>query len=593
MKPTHLLLLLLIACKSDPSKSGTTPCDTAAILALRSCVTAVSDAHGACLASGDSLCAADDPTTSTALDDLRSTVLSTCSTDDLLDRSAADYAERLVFACEQNAEMLVGRVAGGPHAAVWANADADTRECLESARDALTGMVEIAVVDYSVCLGQPGCTESTVNDARDGVENVTTIEINADCPNLGDWLPTSAAELVARSAQQADCLAITARPEAAELGAHCGPSEVDFDAPRGEWTQVVFEGGEHGTRCGDGSDYAFWIRPAPEGYPLDNVLIGLEGGGVCVFNDDCAARKAAYPELFSALDNTPPEGVGGIASTTGDDSAFANWTHVFLPYCTQDVHAGGGVDEDLGSLVVSRYGAVNARAAVTQVRDWMWREIDNDPSRPEGYRPDNVHALFGGWSAGSYGTLYNYAWMLDELGWPHTTAFPDAGLALDNGEPLGVRALGALKIPEWGTLPLLPPYCFEGDCAVGTIIAEALSPRLLREPEQQLLMLTNQIDDIHAGDSYFSSREGFLNAVRAAYCDTRDLPGIAWYLTGAPESTHVVTIRDELWSGTVDGVVMADWFAEATSGGAPVSSHADEGEFVSLVPGTEPFPCSL
>ena len=56
-------------------------------------------------------------------------------------------------------------------------------------------------------------------------------------------------------------------------------------------------------------------------------------------------------------------------------------------------------------------------------------------------------------------------------------------LALDNGEVLGVAGLGAVKIPAWGTIPYLPPYCFEGDCAVGPFLLEALSPRLLQAPD--------------------------------------------------------------------------------------------------------------
>ena len=244
--------------------------------------------------------------------------------------------------------------------------------------------------------------------------------------------------------------------------------------------------------------------------------------------------------------------------------------------------------------MVPRYGAVNARASITMVRNWLWKSLEDDPTRPEGYRADQVQALFGGWSAGSYGTLYNYHWMLDDLGWARTTAFPDAGLALDNGEALGVRALGLVKIPAWGTLPYLPPYCFEGDCALGSVLAEALSPRLLSVPEQQMLMLSNQIDDIQGADAYFSTRDGFLNSLRQTYCDTKDLSGVAWYLTSVSDtSVHVVTVRPELWGGSVGGMVMRDWVAKAAIDGEEVGSYAEEADFVDVVPGVEPFPCTV
>ena len=58
--------------------------------------------------------------------------------------------------------------------------------------------------------------------------------------------------------------------------------------------------------CGDGSPYAFDIRLAPEGHPLDRVVIGLQGGGVCFFNEDCSSRFLSEPGLFSAMDDEPP-----------------------------------------------------------------------------------------------------------------------------------------------------------------------------------------------------------------------------------------------------------------------------------------------
>ena len=76
--------------------------------------------------------------------------------------------------------------------------------------------------------------------------------------------------------------AATAHNDTSELGLKCGPDYAQFDAPRGEWTQIMVDGDTWGTQCGDGSEYAFHIRLAPEGEPLDRVVIGLQGGGVCV-----------------------------------------------------------------------------------------------------------------------------------------------------------------------------------------------------------------------------------------------------------------------------------------------------------------------
>lgn len=598
MRPAPLLLPFFVAgtaaCRNDAkSEAGAeTSCAAETHRALASCTGELSDLHAACLDASGTLCAPGDAAVNGALDALSQTVEASCAGTGRFDAAPSAHLDNLEATCAHEATSLVGRVAGGPQAAVWADASEADRRCLATAHAASAEQLRAELDVLEACV-DGACDPGTVASDRSALHATLAAEVAAACPDLAGLVAVDAVQLSERVAHQADCLSATADPLGSDRGLTCGPESAAFEAPRGEWTQVVVDGDRWGTLCGDGSDYAFWIRPAPEGSPLDQVLVGLEGGGVCVFEEDCGARQVQAPELFSALDNAEPISVA-IASHDPAESPFADWTKVFLPYCNQDVFAGGGVVEDLGSVQLPRYGSVNARAAVSMVRDYVWRELENDPSRPEGYRAEEVRALFGGWSAGSYGTLYNYHWMLDDLGWARTTAFPDAGLALDNGEALGVRALGLVKIPEWGALPQLPPYCFAGDCALGEVMAATLSPRLLEVPEQQLLMLSNQVDDIQAGDAYFSTREGFVNALRRTWCDTRDLPGVAGYLTSTGDtSVHVVTIRPDLWAGSVGGMAMRDWLASAVIDGVEVSSYAEESDVAALVDGVEPFPCAL
>ena len=347
-----------------------------------------------------------------------------------------------------------------------------------------------------------------------------------------------------------------------------------------------------GTRCGDGSPYAFWIRLAPEGAPVDHVVVGMQGGGVCIFGGDCATRPA---DLFESLNDQPE--TGGTLSNDPAVSPFADWTKVYLPYCTQDVFIGGGTTSNFDEVTVHRYGAVDTRAAMRYVRDILWRELDRDT--PEGYRPDRIRALFGGFSAGAFGTIYNYHWVLDDLQWAHTAAYPDAGLALDNGEALGVRALGALLINGapplgWGATNFMPSYCTATDCGVGPVLLAATSPRLLAVPEQQMLVLSNQVDETQVETTYFSSTVAWVNAVRASYCATYQLPGVNYFLPAVPENVHVISPRPELYTAhPIDGVIMRDWLASAFTAPATVSDHAEEGTLVDAYPGVVPFACPV
>jgi hypothetical protein len=440
------------------------------------------------------------------------------------------------------------------------------------------------------CLAGGTCDAAAVASERAQLRGDAEAEIDAACDDLVSLVAIDGPTFVERAAGQVDCLVSAARDDVGEVALRCGPSNAQFEATRGEWTQVTVDGERWGTVCGDGSPYAFHVRFAPEGAPLDRVVVGLQGGGVCLFEDDCGARMQSDPGLFTAMDDDPPD--TGIMSNDPGESPFADWTKVYLPYCTQDVFAGGGVDEMLGGIELPRYGSVNLRAAVRMVRDVLWKKMDEEGEA--GFRPDEVLALFGGWSAGGYGTLYNYHWFLDDLQWPHTSAFPDAGLAYDNGETLGVRGLGLVKVPAWGMQPNLPPYCFAGECAVGEVLYEAISPRLKRVPAQQMLLLSNPYDVTQQNDAFFADTPSFINELRQSYCDTKDLPGIQYYFTSvSDEPVHVISLRPTLWNGEVDGEAMKDWFWRAVTEPDSLVDRVEEADFATVFDGVEPYPCEV
>lgn len=582
-------VVVLAAAGCSDSSSGTA-CTAAAPAALRECVNDVSAAIAECYAEGGGPCASDDAGVAAALDGLERDVAASCADGAFAGLATDAVAGRLRNACFSESSAIAWRTYGGPQGAVWPAADGAARQCLTSAHDVATDLVDRTLETFATCKAGDGCAEADLAAERSTWAERARGEIEGACADLGALIAVEPETYVARAARQADCIAAAGFADPGGLGLSCGPTAAEFDAPRGEWTRIPVDGERWGTLCGDGSDYSFWVRLAPEGARLDRVLIGLQGGGVCLFEDDCTSRLANDPGLFTAADDAPLD--IGIASNDPAESPFAEWTKVYLPYCNQDVFAGGGVVEQLGALGVPRYGAVNLRAAIEMVRNVLWQKMDAEGGA--GFRSDEVVALFGGWSAGGYGSLYNYHWLLDDLLWPRTAAFPDAGLALDNGSILGVRGLGPVKIPAWGARQNLPPYCFAGECSVGEVIFAAIAPRLRQVPEQQMLLLSNQRDDTQQRDAFFDDTPLFINTMRRTYCSAKDLNGIHFYLTGVSErSVHVVSIRPELWSAPVDGEVMRDWFWRAVTEPDTLQSRAQEGDFVTAFPGVEPFPCAV
>ncbi len=126
--------------------------------------------------------------------------------------------------------------------------------------------------------------------------------------------------------------------------------------------QVLVDGGNNynwqkvelpGTKCGNGSQYKFFISKT--GSP--NVLFLFEGGGACWDYDTCSGRAGVlgaanpngitndYMQQFTAkyvspIVNGADPGLPGRSRT---DLATKGWNVVYLPYCTGDVHVGNNV----------------------------------------------------------------------------------------------------------------------------------------------------------------------------------------------------------------------------------------------------------
>ena len=589
------------ACGDDGDDDGgsTAACVQAASAGLRDCVTALGDAYRACYEQSGELCDDADAAVVAALDAAGDAVQDGCTSAALVREAGygaamttAGLAVRSREVCRAEASAVAVRAFGGPQGAAWAGADVGERQCLLATHAAGANLLDATLALHAGCIDDPSACDPDAVDVAAGARGAEAVaDIEAACTAVQGLIGISAETFAARTAAQADCLTAAAYPDAAPLLLGCGPEPDATPLPRGEYVQVVLDEEVWGTRCGDGSPYAFQVRLAPEGEAVENVIVAMQGGGVCIFEQDCRNIPAG---LFESLDDDAP--TSGIFSNDPEVSPFANWTKVFLPYCTQDVFIGGGRTSEFPSVTVHRYGAVNTRQALRKVRDILWEELDR--TKAEGYHPRQIRAFLGGFSAGAFGTLYNYHWVLDDLAWPRTTAYPDAGLALDNGEQLGVRALGGLLLSEpplgWGARPFTPAYCFRGDCAVGPRVLATSAARLQRLPEQQFMILTNQVDQTQVETTFFSSTVKWVNALRSSYCATKDLPGVSYFMPAEAQSIHVISPDTGLFTQReVGGVTMQEWFAAAIADPQSIGEQVEEGNLTTARPGVLPFACDV
>jgi Pectinacetylesterase len=121
------------------------------------------------------------------------------------------------------------------------------------------------------------------------------------------------------------------------------------------WRRVV-PGGD--CQCSDGSKFSFWIRKANP----KKVVFYLHGGGACWSAKTCARGSDFYKANLRPDDG--PTWQEGIFDFAEKRNPFADYSFVYVPYCTGDVHLGNTITKYAPGLTVRHKGFVNGTAAL-------------------------------------------------------------------------------------------------------------------------------------------------------------------------------------------------------------------------------------
>ncbi len=581
--------------------------------ALVDCSGAVNARVLDCYSNSGSTCPAGDAQLEQSLASLETTVLGACADD--ADVAALGYpagftrqslVAQLQQQCQDTTSALVARTLGGPHAPVWSAANADGQACLRQAVQLTHAFILNVAENQQKCLADKNC--SGLDTEVVALQNALSDALGSACMSdpLSKHIGLSETGFITRATQQAGCHTSQVFPSQTSFSLDCGPrptasatqaytvgpSTMIFDdatddgspsptrdhpLERGQYVQVELDFTAFGTRCGDGSNYRFWIQLAPEGGELDNLYIYLQGGGKCLDETECnpILKKDGDVLKNSRLDD---QGADLERPFTSDatDNPFRSWSKVILPYCTQDLHAGGGTTQSFSEGDLYRYGGVNVRTALRYARDAIWAAQNAEGTA---HRSADFEVVMHGTSGGCAGTFYNYQYVLDELGWRNTLAVNNGFLPLDNGS-MDAEWIAAVFDP-WAYGEILPPYCFSTDCIFASVMSLAHAQRLGEAPLQHIAWVSYQLDEVQA--KAFSSDIAWANALRQTYCDIKDTNHMAFWLPA--KEGHVVW-EDE----TSDGVSLSDWLDTFVTSGVLDDQVEDK---TPNLPGAEPFPCTV
>jgi Pectinacetylesterase len=303
------------------------------------------------------------------------------------------------------------------------------------------------------------------------------------------------------------------------------------------WEQVA-PGGD--CLCADGSEFAFWERQADP----TKVVLYLDGGGSCIDATTCAftglsaGGEANYDWSIWGED---PAVEGGIFDFTRADNPFADYSFIYVPLCTGDVHLGDATREYSPELTVEHNGFVNGTASLDYLAE---------------HYPEATQVVVVGKSGGAIAAPIYGGLAADLLPDTHVTVFgansgsisDDPDLNAEVGELWGVYA----NMPDWEENHGLT--------------ARDWGPRRfwiqagLHNPEIVLARFDFAYDRERAEEAEAMGQDpsqllAEIDANEAAI----ESAGVVQHSYTAPGDGHTILENDNFYEMEVNGVSLVDW----------------------------------
>ena len=291
--------------------------------------------------------------------------------------------------------------------------------------------------------------------------------------------------------------------------------------------------------CADGSPFHYYIREASP----TKVLFYLEGGGACFSAEMCTPGSGTYSETISPISKL--ENIPGIFDFGNPENPFADYSAVYIPYCTGDVHSGN-ITKDYGNgVVIQHKGFVNASNAL----DTMMKRF-----------PDTAQLVVAGSSAGSFPTPVFAAMAGDQLPNADLKVFADSSGAVPDAIVFVVGNWGTLEtLPDWPEIEgltvdqLTPAYTFikaaehnpkitfaRHDFAFDSVLSSFARMAGLSPDDLVSVMRTNE------------------SKVEAAGVNVAN-----WI---SPGERHTIAVGEEFYTEEMNGVRFVEWFTAFLNG---------------------------
>jgi hypothetical protein len=291
--------------------------------------------------------------------------------------------------------------------------------------------------------------------------------------------------------------------------------------------------------CADGSPYTYWIRQADP----TKVVFFLQGGGACFDAATCAFDSKAYQVNLGANDD-PSTFHQGVFDFSDPRNPLADYSFVYAPYCTGDVHLGTAEHVYGPQLTVEHKGSINATVALDDLA---------------AHFPNAQQVVVTGESAGSAPTPLYAGLAHDRLPTADITVLADGSGAYPD-----VPAVDALIGQLWGVQAALPAWPeitaqATADFSLPGLFVQAHlhDPAIIFGRHDYAFDVVQRI---------FAGLAGFPADNLVSLIDANEVEiekgGVDLRSYIAPGQSHTVLSKPDFYTEVVEGVPLVEWVTD-------------------------------
>jgi hypothetical protein len=345
----------------------------------------------------------------------------------------------------------------------------------------------------------------------------------------------------------AGCSEAPDRPSASDVVATTSTA-APVDAADATWTEVT---APSTCMCSDGSVFKYWIRRADP----TKVLFFLQGGGACFSAQTCGPASTSYTRNLSKEKGKPNT---GIFDPDDERNPFRDYSVVYVPYCTADVHLGNATHDYGNGVVIHHNGYINASTALAATAAAF---------------PEAEKVAVVGASAGSAGAPLYAGLAHDVLPKADIRVLADSSGAYPATASV-TKAIGSL----WGTTNAIPPWPENA----GIDDANWTLPGLFVQAGK------------HAPEIVFGRHDYAYDATQASFSTLAGVPaddlvslidaneqlvedgGVDLHTYVAPGTDHTVVQKPGFYTEEVEGTLLVDWVTQLLGDDPPADVHCVE-----------------